>query len=351
MKQKIALICLLFNIFHLFGQTEKKENLLTIGADEIIITSESRFVLSCNSKTSCVLTKDNNKQIYYVYQNGTKTGPFTVLSEAYSKCPISEATNEEGGSIYASSQVANTADYLFFDNNLTTIKFGGKNYGPFKQILGMYVSEDKQKFYAVIRTTDLSQMLISNTGKDIKIEGNISSMKISPKGNSFMVTSISGIDMASELLKLNDLKLSSEEYQKRVNKLMEEVLTQTNPPSISIYLNNGTTFGPYLKEIVRSDDAQFCKTGGDNWMIIVENKLLINGKEVLDFKDNWVSINNIWISEDGNRYAYKTYDKLIFSDGKSYDYPLVLEFCKKENELVWIILEHNSSFVKYSRKL
>lgn len=351
MKNKIALICLLLNAFGLFGQQEKKENLLTIGADEVIITSESRFVVSCNTKTSCVLTKVKDKQQYFVYQNGDKIGPFSILSEAYSKCPIPVATNEDGGSIYSKPQVSNVSDYLFLENGLTTIKFAGKNYGPFKQILGMFVSDDKQKFYAVVWATDMSHILISNSSKDVKIEGNISSMKISPSGNSFMVTSISGVDMATELMKLNDLKLSSEEYQQRVNKLMEEVLKQTNPPSISVYLNNGAMFGPYLKEIVRSDNADFCKTGGDNWMILIENKLLVNGKETIDFKDSWVSLNDIWISEDGKRYVYKTYDKLIFSDGKSYDYPLVLEFCKKENELVWIILEHNSSFVRYSRKL
>ncbi len=351
MKNIFLFIITFFVSIQLIAQQEvKTETLLTIGNNETVITSESRFVVSCKLKTSCVVTKDNDKNTFYVYQNGSKIGTFSSLNEAFSKCnaPVELSS---GGSIYNSTDGYVFNEYLVIDNEQYSIKFNNKVYGPYQQVTNFLVSEDKQIFYALVRLSDLSQAIVSNYSKLVKIKDNISSFRISPTGKSCMVTTISGVDMATELLKLANLNLPDEEYQKRVTKIMEDAMKQAQNPSISIFLSNGSVFGPYDKETVKSNNPEFCKTGGDNWMIIIDNKLLINGKPVLDFKDIWVSLDDVWISADGSSYVYKTYDKLVFSDGKIFEYPLVLEYCKEDNGLVWMILENKSKFVKYSRKL
>ncbi len=352
MKNIFILTFFVLGIYSSRAQQEvKKEVLVTIPSSETMITGESRFVIGCSSKQNCIITKDNDKFQYYTYQNGVKVGTFASMHEAFSKCSVSNVELNSGSLVENTESTKQAEMFSVNENGQFVISHLGKKHGPYKLIMGLYMSKDKQIFHAVVRTLDNKQAMVSNLYAPIFIDGNIQSMSMSNSGKTFMVSTLSGIDLMGEMTKLGELNLSSEEYQARLMKLMEESSKQTSAPEVNVYLSNGQKFGGYNKDEMATSYPSFCKTGGEHWMMILSNKLYVDGVFVVDFKENWMALNDVWISADGKRFVYKTYDKLIFSDGRTYEYPLVLDFCKESNELTWVVLENKNSFVKYSCKL
>jgi hypothetical protein len=131
---------------------------------------------------------------------------------------------------------------------------------------------------------------------------------------------------------------------------MEAKKKEAGPPKAYIYAN-GKKFGPYPAEQISSDNPAFCKTGEDNWYMILEDALFINGNKVKEGISSGTC--NVWISGDGKRYAVVGYDKIIFSDGSSFTAPLKLEVETNNGKTVlkWLALENEKNLVFYSKEL
>jgi hypothetical protein len=349
-KMIFGLSLLTFSIGLRAQQEIKRELLLTIPENETMVTGESRFVVGCTSKQNCIITRDNEKSKFYTYQNGTKIGAFNSIYDAFNKNSINESNNSN--SLVMSDDVLRSTDFVTVnDSGLFLLNHLGKVYGPYKLLMNAVISEDKQVFHAIVRTEDNRQAMVSNAYAPIFLEGNIMTLSASSSGKTALVCVMSGIDVMGEMIKLKELNLSDEEYQARLMKLMEESAKQTAASLMTVYTSNGHKFGGYVKEKIGSANPSFCKTGGEHWMMIFENKLYVDGSVVTDFKDGLIGLNDVWISADGVKYIYRTDEKLVFSDGRTYDYPLMLDYCKESNEITWVVLENKNTFVKYSYKL
>jgi len=330
-------------------QDIKKEVLFAIPENEEIVFGESRFVIGCDAKEQCIVTRSQGQ--FFTYQNGLKTGTFSTLADAYQPCKSITEKNTEYSLVVDVNLFTDQRYCSIDENGMAWIKFKGSKIGPYKQIMGLFVSPDKQNYHALVRKADFSQAMISNLHPPISVEGNFVSMFMSTTGKSFMVCTTNGLDLMTEMIKINELGLSDDEYQKKLIELTQQISSQTAPVELTVYLSDGHKFGGYVKDNINSGSPAFCKTSDEHWMMMINNKLLIDGKEVEDFKDNWIALSDVWVFPDGKSYGYKTYDKLIFNNGKIFDYPLFLDFCESENSLSWLILENKNTFTKFSLKI
>lgn len=350
MKKTIFVLFLLTLSMGSIAQQEvKREVLLTIPENETMVTGESRFVAGCTSKQNCIITRDNEKSKFYTYQNGTKVGTFNSVYEAFNKSSAIE--NDNSSSLVMTEDALRNADFVTMnDSGLFLLNHLGKVYGPYKLLMNAVMSEDKLVFHAIVRTKENRPAMVSNAYAPIYLEGNVMTLSASSLGKTALVCVMSGIDVMGEMIKLKELNLSDEEYQARLMKLMEESAKQSTTSLMTVYTSNGHKFGGYVKEKIGSNNPSFCITGGEHWMMIYENKLYVDGAVVADFKEGLIGLNDVWISADGVKYIYRTDEKLVFSDGRAYDSPLMLDYNKESNEITWVVLENKYTFVKYSYK-
>lgn len=347
---KISLVSLLLFVnFVVFGQSEvKEETILTLAADDVLMYNESRFVVSCNEDQMCLVIKDKSNA-FYCFKNGKRIGPFNNILDANNQCT---GMNEpfDKTSLFEPQPVDFSNTYIQIDENAKyKIKFAGKEFGPYHLIINMFVSEDKQNFFALAMGVDNVWRIVSKSN-DVVLAEVPTTLKISPTGKSCVVLASTGIDFVGEMTKLSELKLPEEEYNKRLAQLMEKSMSPTNVPQTVIYTSEGKKFGPYPSDNFNEGNVAYSKTGGDHWMMMMNQCLFIDGVQATCFQNDWISLSDVWISRDGKNYACKTYDKLMFKD-KSFNFPLSVEYCCKNNVcyLMWISLENNVSLKKYSR--
>jgi hypothetical protein len=139
----------------------------------------------------------------------------------------------------------------------------------------------------------------------------------------------------------------------KLTKKIEEEQKNAPPPVAYIYMNDGKKLGPYPKDAFFTDNPAFCITAGENWMMTVENKLYVNGTLLANLGSENVPNNTIWLSPDGKRFVIIAYDKISFSDGSSYAFPILVKKSLKEGKilLTWVSLENGKDIVLYSKPL
>jgi hypothetical protein len=160
--------------------------------------------------------------------------------------------------------------------------------------------------------------------------------------------------MNAELMKMDFSKMSQDEIIK-VMQQQAEKQKNAGPPKAYVYTNGGKKFGPFPASGIHDKNPAFCKSGGANWYMVIDNTLYINGVKVKQFSydDVTASTCNVWLSADGKRYAIITYRKILFSDGSSYAAPLKMDTENKEGKTIlkWISLENEKDLVAYSKEL
>jgi hypothetical protein len=111
--------------------------------------------------------------------------------------------------------------------------------------------------------------------------------------------------------------------------------------------------GPYDAKDFSDNNPAFTKTGGDNWFMILNNTLYINGDLKQKFEDFSLSPCRVWLSKDGKRYAVVSDDSILFSDGSSYPYPVKIDSQEKNGKvfMIWLSLEKKKDLAIYSREL
>jgi hypothetical protein len=123
--------------------------------DEKIAMNEVSF---CHTSKGAILIQNKMSKAYYVIMNGKQSGPF----------PDGDPALNEFG--YCSQRTQDTDDvtvkyndFVFRQGDRYVIRFAGKTYGPYDQILSFTVSSLQDKFVAsvyekMLKESDLGDM-------------------------------------------------------------------------------------------------------------------------------------------------------------------------------------------------
>jgi hypothetical protein len=346
--------------------------ILTIDKGEEILFPESSISLNDTRGGIQVCTADGSGN-YYAYIGGRKQGPFSNKEDAFGKIVFPETTEN-------STDLTNFDNKAFDEKFLTVnlngesfIKAGGKNLGPYSIVKELYFSSDGKHFAAtagllVDKEKFMTEyLLLSSESSDIKLKGEPGTIRYSQSLKTVVVC-------AEEVIRQEVDMKEVEDYSAKVQALMKEFengemnadaiaklgekMEQLKKPDNSqpqnsyyIYSNNGIVLGPF-KSCPSEKNLGFGLNSGERWHFFDSGKLYISGKLAKDFGSD-ISITNFWWSKSGNGYAFSTYNELVFSDGKTYPFPLevVPVYESGKSLLKWLILEENRKFVLYQKEL
>jgi hypothetical protein len=321
--------------------------LFTTGKGEKPVSNESVIELSPIGNKVIVFTTDEEGRIF-VYENGKKKGPFKDI--AGTGVAIQEPDMEEYDPIYRKESDANYEKYIEYnDAGQVIVKFGSKSYGPFQFILEFYSTNDKTAFHAIVMK-DGKPKIISSSGNQIEIDGQPGYNYLSPTGKKMMVTTVKENNETGELLNRDMSKMSAQE----ITKLGKEIEGKADkPPEAFVYFQDGKKYGPYDPKKLTVSNPAFNKTGGDNWLLTIDSKLYINGTAVKDLKNEFISPANVWLTEDGKRYAIIVYNRIEFSDGSVYKDPLKIRISVTQNKITiwWLSFENEKDICLNSKTI
>jgi hypothetical protein len=312
------------------------------------VFNESSISLSPIGTNVTVITSDEEGRIF-IYENGKKKGPFKDIPGTGVK--KAEENQEEFDPIFRRESDSDYEAYTSYDKDgQVTIKFRGKSFGPFQFILELYFSNDKTVFSALIMK-DGKPQVITSAGNSFLLNGQPGYTSISPAGKKMMVTSISE---STHSPGMSDKNLTDKTKQITPKPAITTAGEQSGrPPEAYIYFQDGKKFGPYDPKKINSNNPAFIKTGGDNWLLTIDSKLYINGKPVKNLDNERISPANIWLTEDGKRYAIIIYNKIEFSDGSVYKDPLKIRIATDKGKITvwWLSFENGKDIVLYSKVL
>jgi hypothetical protein len=194
--------------------------------------------------------------------------------------------------------------------------------------------------------------LITQTGVTMDLVGMPSYNCSSPSGKIVIIVANKEYNPAEEFQNVDFSKMTVEQMNKLTQEI-EEKQKNAPPPEAYLYFNDGKKLGPYPIDSFSGNNPAFCKTGGENWFMTIGRKLYVNGAVLADLGSDNVSNDDIWLSPDGKRYAIKTYDNIKFSDGSTFNYPLMIRFSQKDGKtwITWVSLENERDIVLYSKPL
>jgi len=324
--------------------------LVTLQPEEGILEAESCFPLAVDGNQFYLVTSLDNK--FFIYENGQRKGPFEDLETAgYKPCEDNLADNECNA--YTTEESGMNRELLTVsDDGKYLIKFNNKTYGPFMYFRDIYVWPDKSGFVAIAVDAGMKSYLVTSEGQNAVLEGDAESLHISPSGENYVFAVKENPNLNPSLLSMDFSKMTTEELMKFA-KEQEEKAKSAGPPKAWVYVSNGPKIGPFGAQGFYFNSLTYTKTGGDNWIMRVDNVLYINGIEKKKFDDIDLNSCKIWVSKDGKRYAVATWDKIAFYDGSIYPYPIKIAGLEKDgkNLMKWVSLENEKDLVLYSREL
>lgn len=332
------------------SQTLIRKVLLTLQPGEKIMYGESCLSLAMGTGQVYLVTHAGDQ--YYVYENGQKRGPYGDLEEAGVKSCREEADPESRCSIYQPEDQYEPSILTPNDDGSYSISLNNKKYGPYPLISNLHVWPDKSGFVALVMDQDMKIHVVTSEGLNLALDGDVERISYSPSGKKFVFAMKEKQAMDMEILKMDFSKMSQEELMAFAKK--QEIKAQKAVPLQSYVFVNGTKkLGPYPHDAFYSTNPGFPATGGENWIMTVNNELYINGVKANVAPDVSIDPCHVWLSGDGKRYAVGSYDKIFFSDGKIYDHPLESAAAEKGGKLTirWITLENEKDLVAYSREL
>jgi hypothetical protein len=340
--RKFVITFLIFPFGVVFSQNVQNEIIYTIVEGHTIVTNENRFALGCGPTDFCIVTKWKGE--FYAVHNGTKTGPFADMQEAFKKCQSVEGEYNEFESRVLQENIWETNVISYDDNSKVILKQGAKQFGPFDMLQMVWLSPDKKNFYACC-TLNNENYFVSSLYGVVKLNGYVSVAHKSACGNNSLVVVSTGKDLMQELMNANLSEMTDEELQQYLEQINQAAETESNPDYFIVTADN-KVFGPYTEQLM--EGPMYSVSAKTNWHMVYDKKLIVNGVQVVDFGDEYVNPSQIWVSSDGKQIAWSTWDKLVFHNGKSYDYPLHINYCVENGKywLVWIAFD-GKSFIKY----
>ena len=325
----IAAIALLWPLFSSAQAGIEKTVIASLGPGEIMASGENCFLLDKDpaSVSFVTVTGSGSSKEYYCYgKDGHKTGPVKHPDESYWKecqdidlddCPADIGEN-----------MTNIQDYL--DWTTGSIKFNGKSYGPFGQVILLNVAENKQHFFAVALTSEMKIFFVDDLNRKVELQGIPEKLIVSPDGSrafAFLKGAINPFDAEA----------------------MEKMLAnpeEMNNPKISLVGIDGTNVGPFTSDSF--NDTWF--TPGGKLAVYNNSEISLDGK-MLFKTTNYVNKCDIWISNNGKDYAWADYDYIYFNDGTKFTSPLVIHQVIENGQtfLKWIALEKEKDLVLYRK--
>lgn len=353
MKKQLVITTLLFGIL-LQGICQSpavtRKVLLTLQQGEIIMYGESYLSLTIATGQASITTKMDDK--FYIYKNGVRKGPFDSLEEQEAPTNANQESMQSKCSVYQPQEndEVNLNYISVNDDGTYSITLNSKKYGPYGLISKLHVWPDKSGFIAITADQNMNQFLVTSEGLKVALKGDVEKIHVSPGGKKYLfaVNEREAIDMS--IMNKDFSKMTQEEIMKWAKE--QEQKANNAPTPMSYVLLNGTTkFGPFPQNTFYSDNPAFTKNG--NWIMSVNNTLYINGVKVKEFTDLDVNTCQTYLSSDGKKYAIASYDKIYFSDGKSYPSPMETSAVEKDGKITlkWLSLENEKDLVFYSRDL
>lgn len=367
---KLIFVLATFFLFNLSSWGQKL--ILSIDQGEEILYPESSISLNDKQGGIQVCTVDNSGN-YYVYSEGIKKGPFSKKENAFEKIAFPNTSNESNTTPEHENK-AWEEDYVTInEKGESFLKVNGKTMGPYSTVRDLYITADGKHFAAITGKlrSDQSFMtdyfLSSADYPEVKLSGEPGILKASQSLKTAVVCTEETITQEIDMKSIEDYSAQVEKLMKEfetsemsvddINKMGEKMEQIKKPESLQsksnhyIYINSGTKID-LLESCPGEKELNFGINSGEKWFYFENGKLFISGKLEKDFGDN-KNITNFWWSKNGNGYAFSTYSELIFSDGKTYPFPLSMILFEENGKtfLKWITLEENRNFIIYQKEL
>lgn len=333
----LAIFVALVFIYYAGAQKANKTTLLTMQDGEQLVYGENCFNLNAGGKNAVIFTSKSagGKVQFFMYENGVKKGPYDEVKQDLIKC---------NGSTYSKNcaRQGNSADmddvmekYVAINqaDGKASIKLDGKTYGPYLAVSHLFVTADNKKFYAVVvNASNMKTEFVCSDGRVVVVNGGADGIYVSPDGNEAYL-------FQRGLINIEEIIRNGGDISKINMGDLEKVLL----------LNiNGKQFGPFDK--LSNSEVWYCKT--NNGLIYrVENEIYLNGVKFTTLKETPDPC-TFWLSNDGKKNAVVNYDKIVFSDGESFPYPLEVEhvIVNGKTYLIWAALENGTNLVLYKKE-
>jgi hypothetical protein len=359
--------CSLLNL-NLTGQ----KVILSVNEGEEILFPESSISLSDTRGGIQVCTVDYSGN-FYVYTGGNKQGPFSKAEDAFLKIIFPEITQTTEEQTNFENKAWDEKYVSVNEKGESFIHAGDKIFGPFSIVKELYFSSDGKQFAATAGLiTDkekyiIEYYLLSSGNPVMKIKGDPGTIRASQSLKTVVVCTEEIIRQEIDQKEIQDytekVQLIMKEFENSemntdaINKMAAKIDQIKKPESTQpqnnyfIYSNSGISLGPF-QSCPPEKNLGFGKNSGEKWHFFDSGKLFVSGKFIQDFGLDF-SINNFWWSKTSDGYAFSTYDGLVFSDGKTYPFPLEIMFFEENGKsfLKWITLEERRNFVLYQKEL
>jgi hypothetical protein len=330
--KSLSIITLLIALcaMHVSAQTAIEKKLITtLGPGETIANGENCFLLDKNPEAISFVTvvgSGSSKEYYCYGKDGKKTGPVKQPDVSYwAEC---QDINLEDCIANHESRVDNLEQYI--DYGTGSVKFEGKTYDPFGQIIMFYLSDNEQNFYAVALSTEMKILFFDKNNRKVELITMPDEIIISPDGTRAFASVKGSIN-----------PFDPEAVQKMMNNPEE-----MNNPRINLIGIDGSKYGPYASGDY--SDAWFISSGK---LVIYANKEISLDGQVLFKSEDYISKCDMWISNNGKDYAWANYENILFSDGSKYTAPLVIKYTETAGKgyLKWVALEDGKNLMFYKK--
>ncbi len=333
----LSIVIVIALIYYVDAQKANKTTLVSMQDGEQLVYGENCFNLNLGGKDAVIFTSKSTggKVQFFMYENGVKKGPYDEVKQELIKCNGSTyskncarfANSSDIGEVMEKYVVINQAD------GTASIKLDGKTYGPYIAVSHLFVTGDNKKFYAVVvNVSTMKTEFICSDGRMAVVNGGADGIYVSPDGNEAYLFQRGLINVEEIVRNGGDIsKLNMGDFEK------------------VLLLNiNGKQFGPFDK--LSSSEVWFCKTN-NSLIYRVGNDVYLNGMKSLTLQDTPDPC-TFWLSNDSKKNAVVNYDKIVFSDGESYPYPLEVEtvISNGKTYLIWASLENGTNLVLYKKE-
>ncbi|MEY8593964.1 hypothetical protein AALK14_21225 [Butyricimonas hominis] len=349
------------------GPVKRTEIGKILPSESIDVAESSGGVLSGGGEISIAVYNAADRS-FYIYKDGKRTGPYTK-SEMKAQLPADRVK-------YMNANVTRKVRASQKPLQDGYVVEGGKKYGPLEgELYYLYENEDKSAFIAVVYNMNAPLAFVTPLAGVVKTDKYMQydlEVLTNEGGKvlllSIPLTSTNPQKQMEKQMEYNQIQMekmkpiidltkkmqgaSTEEQMKVVAEIkrkkeeIEKELKEIAPDQLVfekyIYTLDGKGYGPYAK------DAMICfsRSGGEHWAAMFNGTLRIDGVEMQVPGGIYPTSDILWISPDGQRFALKEYDKIAFSDGKEYPYPMHVTY--ENGELIWLCMENKESIVRYS---
>ncbi len=285
-----------------------------------------------------VLSQGTGESVkYLVFRDGKKTGPYDSLAPAMAAayegrkepgprstpCAVYKPGAAPGGARVEPAEVGGGQG----------IKFKDRSFGPYVLLYSTQLTPDGSRAYFTASNDDKAVFGCTD-GRVATFGGIPGEYKFSPDGKNAAV-------LVEGTLSLDGMK--------KITQLPPEKMAEAMKDSDKrfLYTIDGKKYGPF-GDSFRPYSFWFA-AGTNDLYYRVGDDVYRNG--AILFKSGAFDSCGFYPSPDGKAYVLCDYDRISFSDGKSYPSPLDMAVFERGGRTIfkWLTLENKKDFVVYER--